>query len=108
MPIYEYQCDACASRFEALQKLGEEPLQMCTLCGAGPVNKLVSTPSFRLKGSGWYETDFKKSGQRNLAGRDEAAAATTDSDSKSPAKSDTASGDSAASASASSSSASGD
>lgn len=69
MPIYEYQCDACGGIFEALRKLSDPPLIQCRLCEAeGQVRKKVTAPAFRLKGSGWYETDFKKGGKRNLAG----------------------------------------
>ena len=67
MPIYEYQCDACSGTFEAIQKFSDDPLSECRLCGAASVRKLVSAPAFRLKGSGWYETDFKKDKQKNLA-----------------------------------------
>ncbi|MEL7448420.1 MAG: zinc ribbon domain-containing protein [Pseudomonadota bacterium] len=67
MPIYEYQCDSCHHTFDALQKLSDEPLKVCPECGAESLRKLVSAPSFRLKGTGWYETDFKKSNQKNLA-----------------------------------------
>ncbi|MEM9300582.1 MAG: zinc ribbon domain-containing protein [Pseudomonadota bacterium] len=70
MPIYEYECDACGSRFEAIQKISDDPLTECRKCGAtGSVRKLVSAAAFRLKGSGWYETDFKKGDKKkNLAG----------------------------------------
>ena len=69
MPIYEYQCDACEGIFDALRKLSDPPLTQCRLCQAeGTVRKNVTAPAFRLKGSGWYETDFKKGGKRNLAG----------------------------------------
>lgn len=69
MPIYEYQCDACGGVFEVLRKLSDPPLTQCRLCQAeGQVRKNVTAPAFRLKGSGWYETDFKKGGKRNLAG----------------------------------------
>jgi putative FmdB family regulatory protein len=71
MPIYEYQCDACEGIFDALRKLSDPPLTQCRLCQAeGQVRKNVTAPAFRLKGSGWYETDFKKGGKRNLAGGD--------------------------------------
>lgn len=70
MPIYEYQCDACGGTFEAIQKFSDAPLGECRLCGAEAVKKLLSAPAFRLKGSGWYETDFKKNGQKNVAKAD--------------------------------------
>ncbi len=57
MPIYEYQCDACQHRFDAFQKITDEPLSRCPECG-GPVHKLVSRTSFVLKGGGWYATEY--------------------------------------------------
>jgi len=68
MPIYEYECRACAHRLEKLQKISDAPLLNCPECGADSLVKLVSAAGFRLKGGGWYETDFKKNGKRNLAG----------------------------------------
>ena len=68
MPIYEYQCDSCGHVFDALQKMSDDPLTLCPNCGAETLRKLVSAPNFRLKGAGWYETDFKDKNQRNLAG----------------------------------------
>lgn len=67
MPIYEYKCDACGHVLDALQKVDEEPLKFCPSCSEETLRKLISAPSFRLKGSGWYETDFKKDNKRNLA-----------------------------------------
>ena len=57
MPIYEYKCLKCSQQFEILQKISEDPLKKCQECG-GEVKKQISAPAFRLKGSGWYETDF--------------------------------------------------
>ena len=70
MPIYEYRCDACGHELDALQKLSDDPLRDCPDCSAAALRRLMSAPSFRLKGSGWYETDFKsdKETKRNLAG----------------------------------------
>ena len=68
MPIYEYACKSCGHVFDALQKMSEDPLTDCPDCGKPDLKKLLSAPNFRLKGSGWYETDFKKDNQRNLAG----------------------------------------
>lgn len=68
MPIYEYQCQACGHQKEALQKLSDEPLVDCPACGQPSLKKKISAAGFRLKGGGWYETDFKKSNQKNLAG----------------------------------------
>jgi putative FmdB family regulatory protein len=68
MPIYEYQCQACEKTIEALQKISDAPLLKCPKCGADALKKKVSAPTFRLKGSGWYETDFKTGSKKNLAG----------------------------------------
>jgi putative FmdB family regulatory protein len=67
MPIYEYRCESCGHQLEALQKISDEPLTECPQCENGSLRKLVSATAFRLSGSGWYETDFKKSNKRNLA-----------------------------------------
>jgi len=68
MPIYEYECRECSHRLEKLQKMSDAPLTRCPECGKESLTKLVSAAGFRLKGGGWYETDFKKDGKRNLAG----------------------------------------
>jgi putative FmdB family regulatory protein len=60
MPIYEYRCAACGHELEALQKLADSPLKDCPSCGQSRLSKLVSAAGFRLKGSGWYATDFKQ------------------------------------------------
>ena len=70
MPIYEYACKNCDHTLDALQKIGEEPLIFCPSCGEAGLKRLISAPRFRLKGEGWYETDFKKDKQRNLAKSD--------------------------------------
>ena len=72
MPIYEYQCAACGHHLEALQKISESPLRKCPDCGKSRLKRLISPPVFRLKGGGWYETDFKsdKEEKRNLSGPD--------------------------------------
>jgi putative FmdB family regulatory protein len=67
MPLYEYHCDACEHEFEALQKMSDEPLVHCPACDEASLRKLVSAAGFRLKGEGWYETDFKSGKKRNLA-----------------------------------------
>lgn len=86
MPIYEYRCNACGNLLDALQKISDEPLRDCPECGEAALRRLISAPSFRLKGSGWYETDFKsdKERKRNLA----EAAESKSSDGEKPAKSD--------------------
>lgn len=71
MPIYEYQCDKCEHKLEALQKMSDEPLKLCPECGKQSLRKLISAVAFRLSGSGWYETDFKdKKEQKNLSTSD--------------------------------------
>ena len=72
MPFYEYECPHCGFRDEVLQTISEKPLKKCPSCGKSGLKKLISAPVFRLKGSGWYETDFKsdKENKRNLAGAD--------------------------------------
>ena len=69
MPIYELECPVCGDRFERLQKLSDPDPTECPHCGAGGVKRALTAPAFRLSGSGWYETDFKKDGdkKRNLA-----------------------------------------
>jgi putative FmdB family regulatory protein len=78
MPFYEYECPSCRYYLEVLQKISERPLKKCPSCGKSGFKRLMSAPVFRLKGSGWYETDFKsdKESQRNLAGADPAEAKT--------------------------------
>lgn len=73
MPLYEYRCDACNHEFEALQKISDQPLVHCPACESPELRKLVSAAGFRLKGQGWYETDFKTGNKRNLAETGKAA-----------------------------------
>ena len=61
MPLYEYQCDACAHRFERIQKFSDRRIESCPQCG-GQVRKLLSSPAIQFKGSGWYITDYAKKG----------------------------------------------
>jgi putative FmdB family regulatory protein len=70
MPIYEYQCKSCGHELEAIQKISDDPLKECPACGDLELTKLISAAGFRLKGGGWYETDFKsgKDKKKNLAG----------------------------------------
>jgi putative FmdB family regulatory protein len=72
MPFYEYECQACKYYTELMQKISDAPLTKCPSCGKRALKKLVSAPVFRLKGGGWYETDFKsdKENKRNLLGAD--------------------------------------
>ncbi len=76
MPFYEYQCNHCGHTLEAMQKISEAPLKKCPHCGKAQLQRLMSAPVFRLKGGGWYETDFKseQDNKRNLADRPEAQA----------------------------------
>lgn len=66
MPIYEYQCQSCGHALEKLQRMNDDPLTDCPDCGKAALRRLVSAAAFRLKGAGWYETDFKKDGKKNL------------------------------------------
>ena len=67
MPIYEYRCQSCEETVEKLQRMNDAPLTDCPACGESALKRLVSASSFRLKGGGWYETDFKKDNKRNRA-----------------------------------------
>jgi putative FmdB family regulatory protein len=82
VPLYEYQCDACAHRFEVIQKFSDAPIEVCPKCG-GVVKKLLSSPAIQFKGSGWYITDYAKSGKTESGGTESANAA------KAEAKSET-------------------
>lgn len=82
MPIYEYACKNCKHTLDALQKMNEDPLVFCPSCGEAGLKRLISAPRFRLKGEGWYETDFKKDKQRNLLSSDAESPAKDKSDGK--------------------------
>jgi putative FmdB family regulatory protein len=84
MPLYEYQCEACHRRFELIRKFSDPELQECTLCGKGPVQRLISSPAIQFKGSGWYITDYSQKGK---SGSESTSTSSTSSDSK-PATSD--------------------
>jgi putative FmdB family regulatory protein len=79
MPLYEYQCEACHRRFEVIRKFSDPELQVCNLCGKGPVQRLMSSPAIQFKGSGWYITDYSQKGK---AGSESTSTSST-SDSKS-------------------------
>jgi putative FmdB family regulatory protein len=66
MPIYEYKCSKCGHQFEIIQRFSDNPIETCPECDENSVKKLVSAPSFRLKGGGWYETDFKTGSKKNI------------------------------------------
>ena len=101
MPIYEYQCEACGYKLEKLQKMSDDPLKICPECSAPKLTKLVSAVAFRLKGSGWYETDFKNNNKKNVSEGD-----SKPSESSSPSESDSSGGSSKSTDSDSSSSSS--
>jgi putative FmdB family regulatory protein len=91
MPLYEYQCDACGARFELIRKFSDPPVQVCPTCGAEGLRKLVSSPAFQFKGSGWYVTDYaKKSGQPATSAKADEVKAEAKADATSDAKKDAA------------------
>jgi putative FmdB family regulatory protein len=67
MPLYEYKCDACGAQFERIRKFSDPPLEECPVCGKGPVEKLISSPAFQFKGSGWYITDYARKSEGGSA-----------------------------------------
>jgi putative FmdB family regulatory protein len=91
MPIYEYQCAACGHRFETLQKISDKPFNTCPDCGKDALTKLISASAFRLKGGGWYETDFKTGSKKNVAEADKKTGTDTrkDAATKTDTKKDT-------------------
>lgn len=86
MPIYAFACTACGHHFDRLQKLSDPDPSACPQCAADAVRRQLTAPSFRLSGSGWYETDFKKDGKRNLAGEGGEGAKAGDAAAKSDVK----------------------
>ena len=86
MPIYGYACSSCDHSFDALQKMSEAKLVDCPDCGEATLRKQLSAPKFRLKGKGWYETDFKTGDKRNIAGDADKKAATKSKDSDKTSK----------------------
>ncbi len=78
MPFYEYQCAKCGHEEEVLQKISDKPLKKCPECGKSAMKKMVSAAVFRLKGGGWYETDFKSGDKKNVAGEKTADKKTDD------------------------------
>ena len=93
MPLYEYLCENCQKKFEVIQKFSDEPVQVCRLCGGGPVEKQMSAPGIHFKGSGWYITDYAKSGGKVPASdggkADKAERAGTSTETKGETKSET-------------------
>ena len=98
MPFYEYECSACKHHTEALQKISDAPLRKCPECGKQSLKRLISAPVFRLKGGGWYETDFKSEGEqkRNLAGGEDAAESKSETKSEDSKSTDAKPGEKAA------------
>jgi putative FmdB family regulatory protein len=102
MPIYEYECEKCGHRLEKIQKFSDPPLDTCPKCG-GALHKMQSAPAFHLKGTGWYATDYPKSGASSesketkktseAAKSDSAKTEKTDAAPATPAKTETKSGD---------------
>lgn len=92
MPFYEYLCKSCGHELEAMQKVTDSALRKCPSCGKAQLQRLMSAPVFRLKGGGWYETDFKgdKDNQRNLAERPEPEAVKEAKDTEAKSKDDKA------------------
>lgn len=88
MPIYEYQCDSCGHELEKLQRMSDNPLRDCPDCGEAELRRLVSAAGFRLKGAGWYETDFKKGDKKNL--HDSGSSKSTSSSKSKPDKGESA------------------
>ena len=94
MPIYEYECKSCGHRLEKLQRMNDPALTDCPACNKSELKRLVSAAAFRLKGSGWYETDFKKGDKKNLHDSGSETSKPGESkDKKSPKPSDTKSSD---------------
>ena len=89
MPLYEYQCEACQRRFEVIRKFSDPELQVCSLCGKGPVQRLLSSPAIQFKGSGWYITDYSQKGKSSS----ESSSTSSTSDSKSSGSDTTAKAD---------------
>jgi putative FmdB family regulatory protein len=79
MPLYEYQCEVCKRRFEVIRKFSDPELQVCTLCGKGPVQRQMSSPAIQFKGSGWYITDYSQKGKAGS----ESSSTSSSTDSKS-------------------------
>lgn len=90
MPIYAYRCEACDHELDVLQRISDDPLTDCPACGKATLKKQLTAPSFRLGGSGWYETDFKTGNKRNLAGEQGSSASDAGSTSNSSATSSAA------------------
>ena len=94
MPLYEYECDACGSRFEVIQKFSETSTE-CRKCGKGPVRRLMAAPAFQFKGTGWYITDYAQKGKSGETASKDGGADKTDAAKTDAAKTDSGAADSA-------------
>ena len=109
MPLYEYQCESCESRFEKIQKFSDPPIDVCPKCG-GTVRKLPSSPAIQFKGSGFYITDYPKKGSSDASkagpskGHPESSSTSAESTSSASKPSDSKSSDSKSSESSTKSS----
>jgi putative FmdB family regulatory protein len=92
MPLYEYRCEPCEHQFEVIQKFSDAPVAVCPKCGSGPVVKLLSSPAFQFKGTGWYITDYARKDKDSAK-----SSGSSDAGGEKPAESKPASTDGAAS-----------
>jgi len=90
MPLYEYQCQACGARFELIRKFADPPLEECAKCGKGPVDRLVSSPAFQFKGSGFYATDYAQKDKKSASGTTKSESKKDDAGGESTTKADKA------------------
>ena len=86
MPLYEYRCTACDHQFEVIQKFSDAPISVCPKCSGGPVEKLLSSPAFQFKGTGWYVTDYARKDQGKSSDKDKSADKEKSSDKESSDK----------------------
>ena len=96
MPIYEYRCGDCGHEFETIQKISEAPLTQCPACEHQALQKKVSRAAFRLKGGGWYETDFKSGNKRNVIGAGDSSSSGSGSSGSEKSGGESSSGDKSA------------
>jgi len=88
MPIYDYKCSKCGHQMEVIQKISDDPKTVCPKCGNKSLKKLISAPSFRLKGGGWYETDFKTGKKKNISSNESSKSDKSTETSKTNSKKD--------------------
>lgn len=96
MPLYEYQCEACNRRFEVIRKFSDPELEVCTLCGKGPVQRLMSSPAIQFKGSGWYITDYSQKGKAGSESSSSSSSSSSSDSKSSSGESSTTKSDTAA------------